>query len=69
MAQVAHCGIVKSNTAAELVQEFTTLALVHGFPVVVLHTVIVAAAQSVPSFQSAQSLPSVPSLPSSPFGH
>lgn len=60
---------MKSNTAAELVQEFTTLALVHGFPVVVLHTAIVAAAQSAPSFQSTQSLPSVPSLPSSPFGH
>lgn len=55
VAQVAHCGIVKSNTAALLVQELVTLAFVQGFQVVVLQTVIVAAAQScqsVPSFQS-----------------
>lgn len=36
---------MKSNTAAADVQEFVTEALVHGSQVVVLHTLIVAAAQ------------------------
>ena len=35
--------MVKSNTAAELVQLLTTLASPHGVEVVVVHTVIVAA--------------------------
>ena len=35
--------MVKSNTAAELVQLLTTLAFPHGVEVVVVHTVIVAA--------------------------
>ena len=48
----AHCGIVKSNTAAELVQELTTLAELQAAQVVVLPTVIVAAVQSVQSFPS-----------------
>ena len=48
----AHCGIVKSNTAAELVQELTTLAGLQAAQVVVLPTVIVAAVQSVQSFPS-----------------
>jgi hypothetical protein len=39
----SHSGIVKSNTAALDVQEFTTLAELHGVQVVVDHTVIVAA--------------------------
>jgi hypothetical protein len=42
---------VKLNTAALDVQELVTLALLHGTPVVVLPTVIVAAAQSSQSFQ------------------
>lgn len=37
---------MKSNTAADDVQELVTLAELHGVPVVVLPTVIVAAAQS-----------------------
>ena len=45
----SHCGIVKSKTAALEVQLFTTLADVQGLPVVVDHTVIVAASQSAPS--------------------
>lgn len=39
----SHSGIVKSNTAALVVPEFTTLAEVQGSHVVVDHTVIVAA--------------------------
>ena len=41
----AHFGIVKFNTAAELVPELVTLALVPAAHVVVVPTVIVAAAQ------------------------
>ena len=37
---------MKLNTAADDVQELVTLAELHGVPVVVLPTVIVAAAQS-----------------------
>jgi hypothetical protein len=59
-SHLAHCGIVKSNTAADDVQELVTLALLHGVPVVVLHTVIVAAA---PSSQS------VHGVHGSPFSH
>jgi hypothetical protein len=36
-------GIVKFNTASEVVQLLVTEALVHGLPVVVVHTVTVAA--------------------------
>ena len=46
---VAHSGIVKSNTAALLVHVFVTLAFVHGLHVVVVQTVIVAAAPSCQS--------------------
>jgi hypothetical protein len=42
---------VNSNTAADDVQELVTLAELHGVPVVVLPTVIVAAAPSSQSFQ------------------
>ena len=52
VAPVAHCGMVKSNTAALLVQVLVTVALVQGFPVVVFPTVIVAAAQSSQSVQA-----------------
>ena len=38
--------MVKSNTAALLVQVLVTVALVQGFPVVVFPTVIVAALQA-----------------------
>lgn len=44
--------MVKSNTAALLVQVLVTVALVQGFPVVVFPTVIVAAAQSSQSVQA-----------------
>ena len=64
VAPVAHCGIVKSNTAALLVHVFVTLAFVHGLHVVVVQTVIVAAAPSCQSVQSFQSLPSTQSFPS-----
>jgi hypothetical protein len=48
---------VKSNTAADDVQELVTLALLHGVPVVVLHTVIVAAAPSSQSFHGVHGSP------------
>lgn len=48
---------MKSNTAADDVQELVTLAELHGVPVVVLPTVIVAAAQSA---QSCHGLPCSP---------
>jgi hypothetical protein len=57
---------VKSNTAADDVQELVTLALLHGVPVVVLHTVIVAAA---PSSQSFQGVHGVHGVQGSPFSH
>jgi hypothetical protein len=69
VAPVAHCGIVKSNTAALLVHVFVTLAFVHGLHVVVVQTVIVAAAPSCQSVQSFQSLPSTQSFPSFPSAH
>ena len=59
-SHLAHCGIVKSNIAADDVQELTTLALLHGVPVVVLHTVIVAAAPSSQSCQGVHGSPSPP---------
>ena len=55
--QSAHLGIVKLNTAAEEVPELVTLAEVPAFQVVVLHTVIVAAAHVAPV------------LPVSPLSH
>lgn len=45
VSPLSHFGIVKSRTAALLVQLFTTLALVPASQVVVLHTLIVAALQ------------------------
>ena len=47
VSHFSHSGIVKSNTAALVVQEFTTLAELQAAQVVVDHTVIVAA---VPGF-------------------
>lgn len=64
VAPVSHLGIVKLSTAALEVPELVTDADVQAAQVVVLPTVIVAAAPSTQSFQSAQSLPSFPSLPS-----
>lgn len=58
---------MKSNTAADDVQELVTLALLHGVPVVVLHTVIVAAAPSSQSFQSFQGVHGVQGSHCSPF--
>src|SRR5690625_4516229 len=52
-------GIVKSNTAADDVPEFVTLAFVPGAPVVVVPAAMVAAAPSAPS---------VPAAPTSPRG-
>lgn len=46
MSHLDHLGIVKFNTAAELVQLLVTQAHVHGSPVVVVHVVTVAAVQS-----------------------
>lgn len=43
VSHLAPLGIVKSNTAAELVQLLTTLASVQGSHVVVVPTLIVAA--------------------------
>ena len=48
---------MKSNTAALDVQELVTLAELHGVQVVVLPTVIVAAAQSSQSFQGVHGVP------------
>jgi hypothetical protein len=61
-SHLAHCGIVKFNTAALDVQELVTLALLHGVPVVVLHTVIVAAAPSSQSCQGVHGSPLSSSL-------
>lgn len=43
VSHFSHSGIVKLNTAAQLVPELVTLAELHGSHVVVLQTVIVAA--------------------------
>lgn len=43
LSHLSHLGIVKSNTAADEVHELATDAEVQASPVVVLHTVIVAA--------------------------
>ena len=51
---LAPLGIVKLNTAALDVPELVTLALVQGSQVVVVHTVIVAAAQSAQSAPGVQ---------------
>ena len=45
---LAHCGIVKFKTAAQLVPELVTLALLPAAHVVVLQTVIVAASHWSP---------------------
>lgn len=45
VSHLAHCGIVKLNTAAELVPLLVTLASVQGSHVVVVPTLIVAALQ------------------------
>ena len=48
---------MKSNTAADDVQVLVTLALLPAAQVVVLPTVIVAAAQSSQSFQGVHGVP------------
>jgi hypothetical protein len=59
---VAPCGIVNSRTAAEVVPEFVTVALVPGLPVVVEPTVTVAAAPSAPGAPAAPSAPFCPTI-------
>lgn len=67
--QLSPLGIPKLKTAALLVQTFVTVALLQAGSVVVVQTVIVAAAQSVPSLPSFQSVQSLPSAPAAQVAH